>query len=155
MINKFLVRPVLAVATFIKRNPVLAVVLFIVLFLLPTLSAALYIVARWIVSMVEKVFGIELAMKVAEVFTKALNWLDDHNYACPLFAFVIGMVNPLVGGFLAAWCLVDKLKEPVDPTLNETPVPVPPASTTPLPDPTAPDDGDVVNDLFDDYFGAV
>jgi len=145
MIDKIFVRPFLALFTFVKRNPLLATFLIVLLFLLPPLAFSLYVITSKIIDFVRTVAGVKAAEAVARVCNTVLNWLANHSYACPVFALAIGVFNPVIGGLLTVWCLVDKLK--TGPSVSVLPAPEPPP-------PEIIPDTDYTGDIFDDYWGA-
>lgn len=152
MIDKIFVRPVLAVGTFIKRNPLLAALLLVILFLLPPLMVALFTVTRWIVDLVSKIIGVEAAAKLGTAIARALDWMANNHWGCPLFAIAIGMFSPLVGGLLAAWCFVDKFKTGATLTVLPTPTtPAQPGETEVEPDLTDARPTEAVDEYFGGY----
>ena len=150
MIDKIFIRPLLAVGTFIKRNPLLSLLLLLILFLLPPLLYALSRVFYWIVGIIARLLGLGAAAKVGEWLGRLLTWMQNHQYGCPVFALLIGFVSPLTGGLLTAWCIVDKFKK--GPEITTLPASLPDPPTTEGEPETDPRTLGGTNPI-DDYFG--
>lgn len=153
MIDKIFIRPLLSVGTFIKRNPLLSLVLLLILFLLPPLLYAVSRVFYWIVGIVARVFGLTAAAKVGEWLGSLLTWMQNNSFGCPAFALVIGFFSPLTGGLLTAWCVVDKFKRGPEVTALPS-LPDPPTTEgEPETDPRKKDT--TGTQVIDDYFGGI
>ncbi len=151
MIDYFITRPVLKAVTFIKRHPVLFLLIVLLLWLVPPFLTALFQGILWFIGKALGWFGEKTGEAIRKALTQAYTWIAGHPV---IFSILISVVMPF-GWIISLWMLMDKLKKGPDLTI------VPQNPAIPGPDATPPDvelpKGPVVGSLnpFYDIFGRV
>lgn len=147
MIDALIVRPVLRVTTWIKRHPLLALLLLAILFFLPPFIVVAYAVLSAVQKAANAILGVKVGETVGKAVVKAGAWLAEKPSRCLWLAAGVSLFMPIAGAALAAWCFLDRFKsgEWTAKLDSRTPAPEPP----PL-EPPPPDYG--LDDVFDQVF---
>lgn len=138
MINRWFVRPLLKVTTWIKRNPLLALILALILWLIPSPLTVLNWFTNWAVGVIGGVNS-AFANAVGRGLTAFGNWLGAKSGRCYWVGLAVLPFSPLIGSSLMFWCSIQSLKPAPelkvvrpggeDGTISTIPVPVVPDTT--------------------------
>jgi hypothetical protein len=139
MINRWLVHPLLKVTTWIKRNPGLALLVALIIWILPTPITVCSWITNLAVAALEKVSQ-TAAAAVLKVSTAFLNWLGRAPGRCFWAGFAILPLSPFIGASMMFWCAIQSIKfgslglsifnpTPEPEKISTLPVPVTPDKT--------------------------
>lgn len=132
MINRFFVRPILKATTWIKRNPGLALLLALILWIIPSPLTVMNWITNWAVEALNKI-STGAAQLVLRLSTSFLQWMSAKSGRCFWVGFAVLPLSPLIGSSLMFWCSVQSLKpSPVLKLVEKPTKQTDPISTVPV-----------------------
>jgi hypothetical protein len=130
MIDRFILRPILKVGTWVKRHPAAALVIVLLLWLVPPFVSTLAIGASTLIRAVNSVLGLAVATQVAKGLSAVITWFTQNPKRAYWLAALVGFFSPLIGAVLALWLFLDRFK----PAVVAVALPLAPGPTPPTAD---------------------